>query len=64
MLDHSLEEDVGVGEVVWHAVVPQRRVPLLDQQAPLLSIHFIHFSVLMFTMPSDVIIRSVIHKIN
>ena len=36
MLDHSLEEDVGVGEVVRHAVVPQRRVPLLDQQAPLL----------------------------
>ena len=34
-MDRS-QEDVGVGGVVRHPVVPHGRVPLLDEQAPLL----------------------------
>ena len=51
MIRHILQEDVGVGGVVRHAVVPQRRVPLLDQQVPLLDQPFHHHHLLVPLLP-------------
>ena len=51
LIHHILQEDVGVGGVVRHAVVPQRRVPLLDQQVPLLDQPLHHHLLVVHLLP-------------